>query len=211
MTTTTADTTSGHPTDAAVDHAEEVLSALTGLIRTSRAIGRRLQEEGSGASGTPVAVLKALARADGHDRPGDLAVAAGVAPSVVSRVLPRLEDDGLVLAVRVVHDAACGDTGVRPPREDRLPRSGTVRGERHITRRRCLDPHQDPVLPGTGLAQPGPNGAPRVGIAARGIAIRGLPPQKMSHERGDEDHRVALPSGGGAHLGEHVRPGVSLE
>ena len=96
MTTTTADTTSGHPTDAAVDHAEEVLSALTGLIRTSRAIGRRLQEEGSGASGTPVAVLKALARADGHDRPGDLAVAAGVAPSVVSRVLPKLEEEGLV-------------------------------------------------------------------------------------------------------------------
>ena len=71
--------------------------------------------------------------------------------------LPGVEDDGLVLAVRVVHDAACGDTGVRPPREDRLPRSGTVRGERHITRRRCLDPHQDPVLPGTGLAQPVPH------------------------------------------------------
>ena len=84
------------PTEAEVDRAVEVLSALTGLIRTSRAIGRRLQEEGAGASGTPVAVLKALARADGHDRPGDLAVAAGVAPSVVSRVLPRLEEDGLV-------------------------------------------------------------------------------------------------------------------
>jgi DNA-binding MarR family transcriptional regulator len=96
--TTTAPTapTSGAPTDAAVDHALEVLSALTGLIRTSRSIGRRLQEEGAGASGTPVAVLKALARADGHDRPGDLAVAAGVAPSVVSRVLPKLEEDGLV-------------------------------------------------------------------------------------------------------------------
>ena len=112
--TTTAPTapTSGAPTDAAVDHALEVLSALTGLIRTSRSSGRRrpeaggggggppgarrLQEEGAGASGTPVAVLKALARADGHDRPGDLAVAAGVAPSVVSRVLPKLEEDGLV-------------------------------------------------------------------------------------------------------------------
>jgi DNA-binding MarR family transcriptional regulator len=79
----------------AVDQAVAVLSALTSLLRTSRAAGRRLQE-GLGASGTPIAVLKALARKDGHDRPGDLAVAAGVAPSVVSRVLARLEEDGLV-------------------------------------------------------------------------------------------------------------------
>ena len=95
-TATTGPAPTSEPSAAAVDHAVEVLSALTGLIRTSRAVGRRLQEEGAGASGTPVAVLKALARADGHDRPGDLAVAAGVAPSVVSRVLPKLEDDGLV-------------------------------------------------------------------------------------------------------------------
>jgi DNA-binding MarR family transcriptional regulator len=95
-TATATAPTSGAPTDAAVDRALEVLSALTGLIRTSRSIGRRLAEEGAGASGTPVAVLKALARADGHDRPGDLAAAAGVAPSVVSRVLPKLEEDGLV-------------------------------------------------------------------------------------------------------------------
>jgi len=81
--------------DATVDQAVAVMSALAGLIRTSRAAARRLQE-GLGASGTPQAVLKALARRDGHDRPGDLAVAAGVAPSVVSRVLARLEDDGLV-------------------------------------------------------------------------------------------------------------------
>jgi DNA-binding MarR family transcriptional regulator len=80
---------------AAVDEAEAVLSALTGLIRTSRSIARRISED-VGASGTPVAVLKALARGDGHDRPGDLAVATGVAPSVVSRVLTRLEEDGLV-------------------------------------------------------------------------------------------------------------------
>lgn len=81
--------------DQAVDQAVAVLSALTSLIRTARAAGRRLQE-GLGASGTPVAVLKALAREDGPDRPGDLAVATGVAPSVVSRVLARLEEDGLV-------------------------------------------------------------------------------------------------------------------
>jgi DNA-binding MarR family transcriptional regulator len=96
----------GAPADA-VDHAVEVLSALSGLIRTSRAAGRRLQDD-LGASSTPLAVLKAVARRDGNDRPGDLAVAAGVAPSVVSRVLTRLEDEGLVTRRRDEVDArAC--------------------------------------------------------------------------------------------------------
>ena len=81
--------------DDSVDHAVAVLSALSGLLRTSRAAGRRLHE-GLGASGTPLAVLKTLAQRDGHDRPGDLAAATGVAPSVVSRVIARLEEEGLV-------------------------------------------------------------------------------------------------------------------
>jgi DNA-binding MarR family transcriptional regulator len=93
--------------EVAVDDAVAVLSALSGLMRTGRAIARRL-EEGLGASGTPLAVLKALARSDGHDRPGDLATATGVAPSVVSRVLARLEADGLVVRRRDELDArAC--------------------------------------------------------------------------------------------------------
>lgn len=97
------------PTDeVAVDDAVAVLSALSGLMRTGRAIARRLEEEGLGSSGTPLAVLKALARPDGHDRPGDLATATGVAPSVVSRVLARLEADGLVVRRRDELDArAC--------------------------------------------------------------------------------------------------------
>jgi DNA-binding MarR family transcriptional regulator len=83
----------------------EVIAALTSLIRASRAVARQRHDQ-LGASGTPVAVLKALSRAtDGQNRPGDLAVAAGVAPSVVSRVLPRLEEDGLVTRVRDEHDA----------------------------------------------------------------------------------------------------------
>jgi DNA-binding MarR family transcriptional regulator len=83
----------------------EVIAALTSLIRASRAVARQRHDQ-LGASGTPVAVLKALSRAaDGRDRPGDLAVAAGVAPSVVSRVLPRLEEDGLVTRERDEHDA----------------------------------------------------------------------------------------------------------
>jgi DNA-binding MarR family transcriptional regulator len=90
------------------DHAVEVISALSSLIRSSRAIARA-RHDPLGASGTPLAVLKALSRAqDGHDRPGDLAVATGVAPSVVSRVLAKLEEDGLVTRQRDESDArAC--------------------------------------------------------------------------------------------------------
>jgi DNA-binding MarR family transcriptional regulator len=83
----------------------EVIAALSSLIRASRAVARQRHDQ-LGASGTPIAVLKALSRADDcRARPGDLAVAAGVAPSVVSRVLPRLEDDGLVTRRRDEADA----------------------------------------------------------------------------------------------------------
>ena len=74
----------------------EVVSALSSLIRASRMIARQRHDQ-LGASGTPLTVLKALATGAEGDRPGDLAQAAGVAPSVVSRALARLEDDGLVV------------------------------------------------------------------------------------------------------------------
>ncbi|KQZ89635.1 hypothetical protein ASD62_10285 [Phycicoccus sp. Root563] len=87
------------------DHPDEVIAALASLIRASRAVARQRHDQ-LGASGTPLAVLKALAHAeDEQARPGDLAVAAGVAPSVVSRVLPRLEEDGLVTRRRDEADA----------------------------------------------------------------------------------------------------------
>lgn len=74
---------------------DEVVSALSSLIRASRSIARQRQAQ-LGASGTPLAILKVLATQPGEDRPGDLAQATGVAPSVVSRALTRLEEDGLV-------------------------------------------------------------------------------------------------------------------
>src|SRR5689334_15530599 len=73
----------------------EILSALASLIRSARSISRQHHQQ-LGASGTPLAVLKSLDRAPDQNRPGDLAQAAGVAPSVMSRVLARLEEDGLV-------------------------------------------------------------------------------------------------------------------
>lgn len=86
---------------------DEVIAALASLVRTTKAVARSRQDR-LGAAGTPLAVLRALSRAGGDDRPGDLATAAGVAPSVVSRVLARLEDDGLVARHRDAEDArAC--------------------------------------------------------------------------------------------------------
>jgi DNA-binding MarR family transcriptional regulator len=85
----------------------EIVSALASLIRTARAISRQHHQQ-LGASGTPLTVLKSLHRRPGQDRPGDLAQAAGVAPSVMSRVLARLEEDGLVTRHRDELDArAC--------------------------------------------------------------------------------------------------------
>jgi DNA-binding MarR family transcriptional regulator len=95
-------------TSSGTDRAVEIVSALSSLVRHSRAIARHGHDQ-LGVASTPLAVLKALSRAeDGQDRPGDLASATGVAPSVVSRVLTRLEHDGLVTRHRDELDArAC--------------------------------------------------------------------------------------------------------
>ncbi|WP_270889823.1 MarR family winged helix-turn-helix transcriptional regulator [Pedococcus sp. 5OH_020] len=85
----------------------DVVSALSSLIRASRSAARQRQVQ-LGASGTALAILKALSYDSALDRPGDLAQATGVAPSVVSRALARLEDDGLVERTRDDRDArAC--------------------------------------------------------------------------------------------------------
>ena len=50
----------------------DVVSALSSLVRASRSVARQRQAQ-LGASGTPLAILKALATQPGEDRPGDLA------------------------------------------------------------------------------------------------------------------------------------------
>lgn len=72
-----------------------VVAALASLVRAARTAGR-LRHDQLGASGTRLTLLKTLTRAQEPMRPGDLAVIAEVAPSVVSRALARLEEDGLV-------------------------------------------------------------------------------------------------------------------
>lgn len=72
--------------------AAELLASLSTLLRTSRAIQAKMH--GSSITGTQVGALKVLA--DHELRMGDLADRLLVAPSVASRVVATLEQDGLV-------------------------------------------------------------------------------------------------------------------
>lgn len=81
-------------TDASrTEDAAALLSAVMVLVRTSRTAGHR-RTQALGPSGTPYAALKALSHGDA--RPGDLSVALGVSPSVISRALVPLEQAGLI-------------------------------------------------------------------------------------------------------------------
>ncbi len=75
------------------EEAAALLSAVIDLVRTSRSVGHR-RTQALGPSGTPYAALKCLSQRDA--RPGDLATALGVSPSVISRALVPLEQAGLV-------------------------------------------------------------------------------------------------------------------
>jgi DNA-binding MarR family transcriptional regulator len=72
--------------------AYELYGSLSGLLRTARALGQHRRD--FGATGTSLGVLKTLSRGD--VRPGDLATALHVVPSVISRVIAPLEQEGLV-------------------------------------------------------------------------------------------------------------------
>jgi len=103
-----ATTPAADPTSSRTEATDAVVAAVASLVRTAKAVARSRQDH-LGATGTPLAVLRALSHAGGDDdRPGDLAIATGVAPSVVSRVLARLEEDDLVVRHRDAEDArAC--------------------------------------------------------------------------------------------------------
>jgi DNA-binding MarR family transcriptional regulator len=75
------------------DAAAEVLSSLSGLLRTSRSISQRTRD--LGATGTALGVLKVLEQGDA--RPGDLAATLHVDPSVISRAVAPLEQEALVV------------------------------------------------------------------------------------------------------------------
>jgi DNA-binding MarR family transcriptional regulator len=74
------------------DAAEELFGSLSRLLRSTRGLSHRNRE--LGATGTTLGVLKTLLLGDA--RPGDLAAALHVVPSVMSRTIGPLELDGLV-------------------------------------------------------------------------------------------------------------------
>jgi len=111
-------------TEDSVEHDDDrtgqtsrLLAALGRLIRTSRAASQHQQAE-YGLSGTPLGILKALA--DGDARPGDLALALQISPSVVSRAVVPLEQGGLVERRTDPSDARASRLGLTDPGRRRL-------------------------------------------------------------------------------------------
>ena len=72
--------------------AAELMNGLAELVRRVRTLAQHNRD--LGASGTTLGVLKGLRHSD--TRPSDLAVALHVGPSVISRALVPLEEEGLV-------------------------------------------------------------------------------------------------------------------
>jgi DNA-binding MarR family transcriptional regulator len=94
-----------------------LLDALGRLLRTTRAVGHRHQDQ-YGISGTPLGILKALV--GGDTRAGDLAARLQIAPSVVSRALVPLEQEGLVERTHDPDDARAARLGLTAAGRQRL-------------------------------------------------------------------------------------------
>jgi DNA-binding MarR family transcriptional regulator len=71
----------------------EIVSALSGLVRTARSYAH-LRHEQLGPTGIALAILQRLA--DQSSRSGDIACALGVSPSAVSRAVATVESLGYV-------------------------------------------------------------------------------------------------------------------
>lgn len=98
--------------------ATALFSSLSELLRNTRALGHRSKD--LGATGTALGVLKVLSRGDA--RPGDLAMALHVVPSVISRTIAPLEQDGLVERKVDPQDARASLIGLTPLGGERLSR-----------------------------------------------------------------------------------------
>ena len=77
----------------AAESVADLLASLSRLVRTTRHLSQR-QDLALGPSGTPHNLLKALR--DGPVRVSDLATRLSLAPSVVSRAIGPLEQEGFV-------------------------------------------------------------------------------------------------------------------
>jgi DNA-binding MarR family transcriptional regulator len=99
------------------ENAANLFGALSALLRAGRAAGHRHVNE-MGAAGTAVAALKALQYGD--CRPSDLAARLHVGPSVVSRAIVPLEQDGLIERKPDPKDARACQLSLTPLGRERL-------------------------------------------------------------------------------------------
>lgn len=96
--------------------AAALVGALDSVIRTMRYVAAK--DHGQTMTGTLAGILKAVSIAD--LRPGDLATAVMVAPSVASRAVAALEADGLVQRRPDPEDARACRIGITDLGRERL-------------------------------------------------------------------------------------------
>ena len=96
--------------------AAALVAALDSVIRTVRFVAAK--DHGQTMTGTLAGILKAVSIAD--LRPGDLATAVMVAPSVASRAVAALEADGLVQRRPDPEDARACRIGITDLGRERL-------------------------------------------------------------------------------------------
>lgn len=97
--------------------AADLMSALSQLVRTTRALNQRHAAAHS-ATGTPISLLRALR--DEDVRVSELAIRLSVAPSVVSRAIVPLENAGLVERHREPDDGRACKIGLTAAGRQRM-------------------------------------------------------------------------------------------
>ena len=150
-----------------VESTDAVVAAVANLVRAAKAVARSRQDR-LGATGTPLAVLRALSRTGGDDRPGDLALATGVAPSVVE---PRAGPPRGGRARRAPpRRGGCS----RLPHHPHRPGQGAARGDPGRLRGPCSEPPSRSWTTTTSTAsRPCSTASSRRSSALRSAARRG--------------------------------------
>lgn len=116
---------------------ESVIRLRNAIMRTGRRLRTTAADEGLTA--TQSGVLATLVR-EGPTRPGDLAAAEAINPTMLSRVLAQLEERGLVARSAHPDDARCTTAAATPAGARLLTRLRARRAEILRGRLAELDP-----------------------------------------------------------------------
>ena len=122
---------------------ESVIRLRNAIMRTGRRLRTTAADEGLTA--TQSGVLATLVR-EGPMRPGDLAAAEAINPTMLSRVLAHLEGEGLVDRTPHPDDARCTTANATAAGADLLTRLRARRAEILLERIREIDPGQVAAL-----------------------------------------------------------------